>query len=581
MMTTTEDTIRPSQLIYHAGPGAILDLLEETVMVLAADLWNTYGAVKELDPRITKYLNVDHVRILNEQTDKIKVKTVPFPLWKICPKCGKMTTKHDKTCWVCAKDGKGEVKLYPSRFVTVCNYGHISDFPYDKWVHKGENCKKPNMRLMRGHQSGSLSDLSVLCTNCRETRSLGQIMKPNEEDKHIFECTNESPWLEKRGDTVVDEAHRCKNTMRTFLRGASNIYSPHVLSFLKVPLTVTDGENQFAYIDPTDLEYLRELYSEVSSKERFILREAKKLGIKEAQYMEFEKILQGTEVFEEPSFESIRKQEWNTLIEPYFDEADIQFKSEKVMIHPKLQPYFSTIHRVDLVPEIQVLKGFSRIDYIDRFEEGDVHINDVIQNSKQNWLPAVRNYGEGIFFVFDPRKLELWEQNDTITSPIIERYNATREEFGNEPIPLMGRHILMHTFSHALLKELAAHSGYGTTALKERLYIDQTMHGVFIYTASGDSEGSLGGLTALSQPDVLYPIVLRAIEKMEHCSSDPNCSDGKFQFNLSANAAACHSCSHVSETSCEWGNQLLDRRTLLNINPNEKFGYFDDLLNNE
>lgn len=104
------------------------------------------------------------------------------------------------------------------------------------------------------------------------------------------------------------------------------------------------------------------------------------------------------------------------------------------------------------------------------------------------------------------------------------------------------------------------------------------MHGVFIYTASGDSEGSLGGLTALTQPDVLYPIVLRAIERMQYCSSDPNCSDGKFQFNLSANAAACHSCTHVSETSCEWGNQLLDRRLLLNITPDVQIGYFEDLL---
>lgn len=46
------------------------------------------------------------------------------------------------------------------------------------------------------------------------------------------------------------------------------------------------------------------------------------------------------------------------------------------------------------------------------------------------------------------------------------------------------------------------------------------MHGVLIYTASGDSEGSLGGLTSLAQSDKLYPIILRALENMSYCSSD-------------------------------------------------------------
>ena len=133
----------------------------------------------------------------------------------------------------------------------------------------------------------------------------------------------------------------------------------------------------------------------------------------------------------------------------------------------------------------------------------------------------------------------------------------------------------MHTFSHALIKELAAHSGYSTTALQERIYCSDVMHGVLIYTASGDSEGSLGGLIEQAHPDKLYPIFIRAIERMMYCSSDPHCSEGTFKFHSTANGAACHTCAFVSETSCEWGNQLLDRRLLLNINPGETTGFFD------
>ena len=58
----TKETIRPSQLIYQSGPGAIVELLNQSVMVKAADQWNTYSAPKENDVRITSILGVDHGR---------------------------------------------------------------------------------------------------------------------------------------------------------------------------------------------------------------------------------------------------------------------------------------------------------------------------------------------------------------------------------------------------------------------------------------------------------------------------------------------------------------------------------------
>ena len=198
-MNEQENKIRPSQLIYHAGPGAIIDLVDESVMVLAADLWGVHNAGKETHKRITNYLNFDPVKILNEQPELLKVNVTPFPRWKICSniKCGRMTTFHETHCYHCKQAGRGEYKLYPSRFVTVCNAGHISDFPYEKWVHREKSCSKPRLQLIRNNESGSLSDLAVKCTTCSEIRSLAKIMKPYEEDKHLFSCTTESPWLQK------------------------------------------------------------------------------------------------------------------------------------------------------------------------------------------------------------------------------------------------------------------------------------------------------------------------------------------------------------------------------------------------
>lgn len=185
----------------------------------------------------------------------------------------------------------------------------------------------------------------------------------------------------------------------------------------------------------------------------------------------------------------------------------------------------------------------------------------------------------GIFVKFNLAKLRKWEAKEQITKEIFQAYNNYREEFDNSLLHFEPRQILIHTFSHALLRELAAYCGYTTTSLKERIYTMDGMHGVLIYTASGDSEGSLGGLTSLAQSDKLYPIILRALENMSYCSSDPICSDGDFEYHTTANGAACHACTFVAETTCEWGNMLLDRRTLININQNEKDGYFDNLLN--
>ncbi len=62
-------------------------------------------------------------------------------------------------------------------------------------------------------------------------------------------------------------------------------------------------------------------------------------------------------------------------------------------------------------------------------------------------------------------------------------------------------YVLLHTFSHILIKEMAMQSGYSSTAIKERIYSSNTMCGVLIYTGSSDKEESLGGLVELGEMD--------------------------------------------------------------------------------
>lgn len=574
-MKQQNETIRPSQLIYQSGPGAIVELLNQSVIIKSADQWATSKAPREKDVRITSFLGVDHVRILNENPDKQKIKAVEFPKWKICPKCHNMTNYDRYTCYYCERKNEDDIQeLYASRFVLACENGHLSDFPYDEWVHRHKPCteptKEPRLKLITRGSSGSLSDLHVVCLHCKHSESLGPIMKPEERDNHsLFDCKGERPWISK------DAKQKCSCKMKTTLRGASNVYSPSIVSFLQVPLTSASSDFDILYLVEKDKEHFSKAYAGMG--EQGIEMACHFKNIPSFFVPKIKSYLDGEIALEESStYESIKKQEWNTLIQSEINEA--YFSSKKIEMSPLLQPYFNGIFRIDSVPEVQVLKEFTRLDYIDRFTDEEVKTQPVVIAHDQKWLPAVRTYGEGIFFQFNLEKLLKWEQSEQVTHAIIKAYNAQREEFKKTPLDILPRHILLHTFSHALLQQFAAHSGYATTSLKERLYTSDDMYGVFIYTAAGDSEGSLGGLTNLAQSEKLLPILIRALEKMSHCSSDPICADGEFEYHTSPNGAACHACTFVSETSCEWGNLLLDRRTLININPNEKDGYFYSLL---
>lgn len=567
-MSKEMGTLRPSQLIYYYGPGAIVDMMDQSVMIMAADLWNTWNAPTIKDPRINKLLDVKEIKILNDMPDKIKIRAVPFPKWKICPKCGMMTDFNSKHCYFCKKNGE-EVELYPSRFVVACKNGHISDFPYIEWVHqhKEEVCEKPILKFIREGSSGSLSDLYVRCVKCNARQSLANIMKKGILKSILPQCTGEMPWINEKGS--------CTETMDTYLRGGSNVYSPAVASFLRIPLSeqIQDPLIKKVNDSKTLLQKALEL-----NNEDFFTQSLSMLGINESEKERVKQILLG-DYGGEVSYESIRKQEWNTLILDKVDDShDTGYKSTSVDIHEKMQSYFSAIHKVESLPEIQVLRGFTRLDYIDRFDTKQTdHLVSIMKDEDTGWLPGVQNNGEGIFFKFNEFKLKDWEQNTNhgdLTDEVIQKFNHQREQLGFSPLEIKSRHILLHTFSHAMIKELAAHSGYATTSLRERIYCSDNMYGVLIYTASGDSEGSLGGLIELAEPDKLYPIFIRAIEGMMYCSSDPNCSEGNFKYKTTANGAACHSCSFISETSCEWGNQLLDRRLLLNINLGETVGFF-------
>jgi len=142
------------------------------------------------------------------------------------------------------------------------------------------------------------------------------------------------------------------------------------------------------------------------------------------------------------------------------------------------------------------------------------------------------------------------------------------------------RFLLVHTLAHIVINQLVFECGYSTASLRERLYVsddsDAPMAGVLIYTSSGDSEGTLGGLVRLAEPKRFHDVVLHAIERASWCSADPVCAEVSNAGD--ANLAACQSCVLLPETSCETFNRGLDRAMVVGTPSSPNSGFFSPML---
>jgi hypothetical protein len=71
------------------------------------------------------------------------------------------------------------------------------------------------------------------------------------------------------------------------------------------------------------------------------------------------------------------------------------------------------------------------------------------------------------------------------------------------------RLVLLHSLSHALMRQIVLDCGYTAASVRERLYSRKPeeeggpMAGILLYTAAPDSEGTLGGLVELGVPQTL------------------------------------------------------------------------------
>lgn len=197
---------------------------------------------------------------------------------------------------------------------------------------------------------------------------------------------------------------------------------------------------------------------------------------------------------------------------------------------------------VDRLREVRAMLGFRRYSA----EAAKVRV-DLGPKSRSSFFPATESFGEGIFFSISEKKLCEWESKPAVQHSVRVMEGRRQESnIGSRHSEVTPRLVLLHAIAHLIIRRLAFYSGYASASIRERVYASaespDARAGILIYTAAGDSIGSLGGLVRQGEPPRLARTLLSALEDADSCSSDPICSESTGQGMNNLNLAGCQGC---------------------------------------
>ncbi|NUS29289.1 MAG: DUF1998 domain-containing protein [Streptomyces sp.] len=591
-------TVRRAQAITTYGVGSLVAVDQESFIVSGLDgadeHWSSDESPRIHEQRLARLLRVQHFRLppASEDTSRDGIRVRRFPLMHSCPECNDLRRHRDfnppagrSVCGTCEAD------LVPSRFVVACEAGHLDDFPYWHWVHRASGGGATTagqcggtLKMRTSGRSSSLRSILVSCTcGVPEVSMEGSFRKSALKDLGL-RCRGTRPWLGTSAPAQV-----CAMTPRTLQRGSSAVWQPVLKSALSIP-PWSDGR-----ADPLAEHWprLRELKSEdVPGALKFLFGDDSPVPVDEVLALLDAEREEDPSGDDEPTFDhryrALRNKEYERL-RAGNDEREHSRKEQFICETPLGDPSVlrplgvSGPMLVKKLREVRALKAFTRLADPDSTTE----LHEVLlSDTPPQWLPAMEVRGEGVFLRLDEERLDSWEKAVSVAARV-ERMRSAHQRVLEQratdpgrvpPSPATPRMVLLHTLAHVLINEWSLESGYPAAALRERLYAADDMAGVLVYTATSDSAGSLGGLVAQGEPDLLDRTIRSAVRRAEWCSSDPLCVESEASGTGGTNLAACHACVMLPETSCEHNNILLDRALLVGTPEDPYVGFFVDVL---
>lgn len=610
--------LRPSQVLFTYGIGSIVDLPYISTMVMGLDDWeNPYPvmvgeerllqAVQDiLGPQIARLLAppeapepVGGLQTPFDDSATVGVPVAAFPRWMVCPRCrtlalldsGLFQLKNDfyhpdRTRYVhvnCPSPGKPPA-VVPARFLVACKNGHLDDFPWLYFVHGDVPCRA-RLKLRELGVTGEAADVQVFCETCGKQKRMSDAFG-NEGMKNLPMCKGRHPHLR------LYESEQCQEQSRTILLGASNSWFSLVLSTLAVPNAV-DALGQL--VD----EHWHVLGKVTSAQNIELLRQIGQLELlanytTEAIWSKVEAKTAATESKGDGKIGRpyLKAPEWHVLSNPTTAPVAHDFKVRAVAAPLGYEHFLKQVVLVERLREVRALIGFTRIESPGNFEEV-IELPEErrvpLARKRPIWVPAAEVRGEGIFLEFREDALSTWlERKESQNhNRLFQEAHTQWRKARHIIVPAKGypglRYVLLHSFAHALIRQLTLECGYTTASIRERIYSLPLEHeygpmaGILLYTSAPDSEGTLGGLVGLGIPEQLGRHLDGALERMQYCTSDPLCAEHVSLQDHSLHEAACHACLFLPETACERGNKYLDRSVLVPTVDRAQLAFFDSI----
>lgn len=631
---------RPSSLMFTYGPGSILDLPHFTVMPSGFDSWERIWARRDGTPHVHAPKLLDAVRRqLGAQVAELRpfphqpetsffadegrdlgVPAIVFPQWLRCTGCNKLaplsTFEYRNThpyrpdearfehvgCPGFAKGAKGggnrRSLALPARYLLGCTIGHLDEFPYAAWVHHGKECPQaevPQLKMIESTVSRGAS-ATIECGSCQARRGMNEAQGPSGQAK-LPACRGRFPHLDAYAPGGCDAGSHL------LLIGASNLWFPILQRVIVMPMDA--GEQKENLADRLKVEVGKDLADYVGNLGFLRKLIHGKLDVTTVSDEALAEAL-NTALAPPPPVASPGSEEWSPIdlmvpewkylqLDAAGDHHDDPVSGLTVRnrtLDPHLPPTISRVLAVEKLREATALLGFTRIDEMDRIEDLPQR-QAPLSLAPPSWVVATLNRGEGVFLELDEAAVAGWEAKVEKSALWKAHLEAHRRNFANrmsgtatvvDPDTRMRppRYWLLHTFAHVLFREMAMSSGYGAASISERIYAWQASDkhppaaGVLLLTTSSDSDGTLGGLVQLSEPERLRKLVASSLRRAARCSSDPVCAHRTpHDPEDFLHGAACHCCTMASETSCERANRFLDRRFLVGLpGPNIDLGFF-------
>ncbi len=559
--------LRPSQALTTFGIGSIIDLPNLSVMVMGLEDWpfkdtveigeqRLLASVKEALGQQVKSLRSAPVVPDTHQANQfdssalVGIPVAPFPRWMVCPYCRRLAPlgsglfkletpyRTDQIRYVhsnCTKPGKSPT-VVPARFIVACKNGHLDDFPWREFVHHGPTNCNGGLKLLETSATGEAASIFVQCEgeNCRAIRAMSDAFKMDLMALPV--CKARRPHLRDRDEVGCKAPNGQDMRMEPMLQGASNSWFGITLSALAIPQASGKlkqlVEDHWTILEKVQSEQNIELLQQVTPQ----LRDLAEYTAAEIWQVALAKKSAVLEEEGEPS--DLKTPEWEVFIDPDSSERGRDFQLRVAKPPERYAKYFERVVLAERLREVRALVGFTRIESLSDYDNPAAFPENQrarLSRMQPTWVPSSEIRGEGLFFHFKEEVILKWvKKNKRLDGVFLEAHQrwriARKLEPPHEFYPGV-RFLLLHSFAHALMRQLSVECGYTTASLRERIYSRNPgengpeMAGVLIYTAAPDSEGTLGGLVSLGRPETLERHLDQALDNMRLCASDPLCAE--------------------------------------------------------